>query len=132
MLIVALIIAVLALWYVWKNQNDDYMETDPTVVRLKRKLMGTFPQLANVRMIKSDASYTINKSKIYLCTEFGGKRYDDNMLTYVILHELAHVETPEIGHGPAFMKAFNGLLAIAAANGLWDPNEPRIEKYCKS
>jgi len=131
-IIAVLIISLFALWYIWKNRQDYYMEMDPVVVRLKTKLLPTFPQLALVKMIKSDASYTIDKRKIYLCTEYNGTLYDDNMLTYVILHELAHVLTPEIGHGAEFMKTFSRLLTVAKTNGLWDENKPRIENYCKA
>jgi hypothetical protein len=131
-MVILLFISIFALWYVWKNQQDDYMETDPVVVRFKSKLVPTFPQLASVKMLKANSSYTIDKRKIYLCTEYNGTVYDDNMLTYVTLHDLAHVMTPEIGHGEKFMEMFSKLLTIAKKNNLWDSTQPRIENYCKS
>ena len=131
MLIIALFLSGFALWYVMKVRYEEYMEADPVVVRLKNKLEQYFPEMKRVRIMKGDSSYTINKHKIYLCTEHKGERYDDNMLTYVILHELAHAETTEIGHGPKFMATFNRLLKRASGLGLWDPNKPRVENYCK-
>lgn len=121
-----------SLWYIWKTRHDDYMERDPLIVNLKTLLLPTFPELSLVKMMKSDASYTINKSKIYLCTEHNGQQYDDNMLIYVILHELAHVLTREIGHGPEFMAKFDSLLTRGTVARLYDPLKPRIQNYCKN
>lgn len=133
MLIVLIVfIAVLIGWYVLSERYEYYMENDPDIVRLKLMLYPVFPEIDYVRIIKStDASYTIDKSKIYLCTEHNGERYDDNMMTYVILHELAHTLTAEIGHGVEFRQTFETLLSKAQRNGLYDPNRPRVENYCK-
>jgi predicted metal-dependent hydrolase len=110
---------------------ENYLENEDTIVRLKALLVPVFPELLHVKLMKSDASYTINKQKIYLCTESDGEVYDDNMLTYVILHELAHTLCPEIGHGKQFQKIFASLLARAVNHNLFDPNIPRAENYCK-
>ena len=40
-----------------------------------------------------------------------GKYYDDNMLNYVALHELAHVLCDEIGHTDKFYAIFDELRA---------------------
>jgi predicted metal-dependent hydrolase len=56
--------------------------------------------------------------------------YDDNMLTYVILHELAHVETRELGHGSEFIEKFEELLERAEKFGIWIRDKPRVENYC--
>lgn len=114
------------------NKRDEYMEMDPVIVLLKDRLIYTFPELNNVKLMKGTSSYTINKYKIYICTEHNGVQYDTNMLTYVILHELAHVMTPEIGHGQDFVVQFNKLLDRAYFAGLYDPNKPRVENYCKT
>jgi predicted metal-dependent hydrolase len=133
MLILALIVFItIVLSYIWRVISDNLNSVDPTIVRLKQKLIPMFPELARLLVIKSDASYTLNKNKIYLCTEHASEKYDDNMLTYVLLHELAHVKTPTIGHGQEFMKTFNSLLKTASESGLWDPNKPRVKDYCSS
>lgn len=121
-----------AIWYIVKMRYEHFLESDPTVVRLKNRLIPAFPQLIGLKVMKGDSSYTINKSKIYLCTEFDGVKYDDNMMTYVILHELAHTMTPEIGHGKDFQAVFFNLLKRAETAGLFDPKKPRIENYCKA
>lgn len=122
---------LIILWYMFKTTQESYLSNDDTVIRLKNKLMPVFPELGNVKLLKSDASYTINKEKIYLCTESDGEIYDDNMLTYVILHELAHTLCPEIGHGSRFQKIFSSLLSRAQNHRLYDPSLPRVENYCK-
>lgn len=130
-ILLILFILLLFLWYVFHVKYENYLENEDTIVRLKNRLIPAFPELMNVKLMKSDASYTINKQKIYLCTESDGEIYDDNMLTYVILHELAHTLCPEIGHGKQFQRIFGSLLARAANHNLFDPNMPRVENYCK-
>jgi predicted metal-dependent hydrolase len=109
---------------------DDKMEMDPTVIRLKNKLLPTFPELRNVKLMKGSESATINKYRVYLCTDYDGKSYDDNMLTYVLLHELAHVLTPEIGHGTTFRTTFEQLLTRAKQANLYDPKAIKPSNYC--
>ena len=90
-LIILLFISFALCWKFFENEYESYLENEPTIVRLKNKLIPYFPEISYIRMMKGDSSYTINKQKIYICTESGGDTYDDNMLTYVILHELAHL-----------------------------------------
>lgn len=129
-IILPLLIIIVCLWYIIKSRHDDFLETDPTVVRLKKRLMAVFPELNQVKLMKGDSSYTINKYRVYICTEYDGEKYNDNMLIYVILHELAHVITTEIGHGEMWRANFRKLLDRAIAAGLYDPKIPRVEQYC--
>lgn len=115
-----------------KDRYELYLENDPDVQRLKNNLLPAFPELNNLKIMKGDSSYILNKSKIYLCTEYNGTKYDDNMMTFVILHELAHALTHEIGHGDEFQNNFSRLLERAKIYNLFDPNKPRVEKYCTS
>lgn len=124
------IIVGFSLWYVWKCIEDDRMERDPTVVRLKQMLIPTFPEIKNVKVMKGSSSYTVDKNKVYICTDYDNQKYDDNMLIYVMLHELAHVITPEIGHGKTFMDNFDELLQRATDAKLYDPELPKVKNYC--
>lgn len=130
MYVIVIFILFVAIWYILRNMYDDKMEKDPTIVRLKAKLVKTFPELANIKLMRGTESATINKYRVYLCTDYAGVKYDDNMLTYVLIHELAHVLTPEIGHGTQFFKKFNELLTRAANAGVYSPNMKRPNNYC--
>jgi len=120
---------VWAITLVYKKQ-ESCLENDYTIKRLKNKLIPIFPELRYVKLMRGTTSYTINKSKIYICIESKGVLYDDNMLIYVILHELAHVLCLEIGHSAQFQIIFKSLLLRAEFYGLYDPTKPRPTDYC--
>lgn len=110
---------------------ESYAEFEPTVVRIRELLLPYFPELARVKLYRGDASYTLNKSKIFICTKMGGETYDDNMLVYVTLHELAHTLCKSVGHTNEFADVFGNLLRRAEKVGVFDPEKPRVENYCK-
>ena len=63
-------------------------------------------------------SYSVNKGeKVYLCLRQrdGGNEtlMEENVMVFVALHEMAHVITPTIGHGPDFWNNFGWLLKQA-------------------
>ncbi len=128
--IIAIFLVCFAVWYILRNVYEDYMSKDSTILRIRSKLISTFPELNFVKIMKGSESTTINKHRIYLCTEYKGVKYDDNMLTYVLLHELAHVKTPEIGHGIAFKLQFETLLKKAEESGLYNPLTYKPQNYC--
>lgn len=130
-MVVLLFLAFMTAWYLIQTHREFYLENEPTVVKIRNKLLPVFPEIKFVKMLKGTSSYTINKQKIYLCTETKGQVYDDNMLIYVTLHELAHTMCPEIGHGKQFHSIFQSLLDRAERHGLFDPKKPRVENYCK-
>jgi hypothetical protein len=89
--------------------------------------------LKDLVMVEDSESYTINKRVIHLCTRDprNGKRYDKNTLMFVVLHELAHVLCPEIGHTNNFLNINTALLQYAASHGFYDPTKPFIKNYCQ-
>ena len=129
-MIIVLFILGFSIWYILRNMYDDKMEKDPTIQKLKTRLSGTFPELNKVKLMKGSESATINKYRIYLCTDFNGETYDTNVLTYVLLHELAHVITPEIGHGDTFKDNFKKLLSRAVRANLYDADTQIPVDYC--
>jgi hypothetical protein len=63
-------------------------------------------------------SYSINKGeKIHLCLrQREGENetlVDENVMVFVALHEMSHVITPSLGHGPDFWNNFGWLLKQA-------------------
>ena len=62
-----------------------------------------------------------------------GEFYDTNTITYVALHELAHVITRADGdesHGDEFKGNFARLLKEAQAKGVYDARKPIPLTYC--
>ena len=89
--------------------------------------------IADIPITEDGQSYTINKQEIYLCLRDEKNRvyYNDNMLVYVLLHELSHVLCKSIGHTEEFHAIFDQLLQEAVAEGIYNDSEPPSEDYCK-
>jgi hypothetical protein len=69
-------------------------------------------------------SYSVNKGeKIHLCLrQREGQNeslVDENVMMFVALHEMAHVVTPSMGHGPDFWNNFAWLLKQSEGQGLY-------------
>lgn len=68
-------------------------------------------------------SYSVNKGeKVVLCIRTRDKReaiIDENIVTFVAIHELAHIQTKSIGHTDEFWNNFKFLLKNAIKNGLY-------------
>jgi len=80
-------------------------------------------------------SYTVNKGdEIALClrSKQTGKFHDINLVTYVVLHELAHVACPEIDHTDLFKKIFIFFLEIAVSIDIYKKVDYKIhpQEYC--
>jgi hypothetical protein len=72
-------------------------------------------------------SYSVNKGQsIVLCLRSKdaegrlGRVQDLNTLTYVVIHELAHLSTDEIGHTKEFWDNFRFLLEEAVGIGVYE------------
>lgn len=131
--LVVMILLVIGLLVVFTHLHEKSLAEDVDISRLREKLVPVFPELNKVKMMRGNSSYTINKYRVFICLRDKKTNviYDDNMLVYVILHELAHAECPEIGHTELFKKIFFNLLDRAEAHGLYDPSLPRPNDYCK-
>ena len=87
-----------------KNKEEFTTEINPSISDILRALK-------SITLHEGEDTYTINKSKTYVClTDENGEEYDTHTLIYVILHELAHVLCDEIGHTEKFYKIFNNIL----------------------
>lgn len=87
--------------------------------------------LNEISLFKGNKSYTINKEQIYMCLkDEKNNYYDDNMLIYVLIHEIAHSICDEIGHTNKFHRIFDALLAKAEEMNIYDSTQPLIRNYC--
>lgn len=113
---------------------DRLARTRAKLIRLMRDLKQTHPDKPLVaQMLRNfdadpsrfsestpDATYTsysVNKGeKVYMCIRQRNEReelVDENVITFVALHELAHIGTHEIGHTPLFWNNFGWILKRA-------------------
>lgn len=79
------------------------------------------------------AGQTVDKRIIQLCLyDTYGRLLDVNTSTFVLLHELAHVCTTEVGHTDAFWKTFKFLIhcAMEARVYMYTDYDIFPETYC--
>ena len=105
--------------------------------KILKKLMPHLPEdqqqkLSMIKLQPSKKSYTIDKHHVHLCISNpeSGKYYDNNILTYVLLHEIAHIFCDEEGHTNKFLKIYNKLIDIATEIKIYDPDKPLPKTYC--
>lgn len=81
-------------------------------------------------------AYSENKGeKMAFCVtkkKNGTKLIDENTLTFVAIHELAHVGTKSVGHKDEFWDNFKFLLENAKEIGVYTPQDykKKPEEYC--
>ena len=119
--------------------------------KLVKHMKGAYPERDNVnRMVENfnpkkiyetlptstHTAYSENKGeKMAFCVtkkKNGTKLIDENTLTFVAIHELAHIATKSIGHKDEFWNNFKFLLEEAQKIGIYSPvdykNKP--QEYC--
>lgn len=130
-LIAALILIVCLGYLVFTQLAEEFEGVDPVIEQLQARLATVVPEAAQVRVVEGDKSYTLNKSRIYLCVrDASGQYYHEHILMYVLVHELAHVMCPDVGHTPLFKEINNALLERVIAAGLYNPRTPIPKDYC--
>jgi hypothetical protein len=86
--------------------------------------------------LESDAAYVLNKQDMSFCLQDGpdpGSRTkttsfeDTNLITYVGIHELAHIMSEENGHGSEFIDNFEYLLNYSKNISYTNPFNGKIE-----
>lgn len=79
-------------------------------------------------------SYTINKGEeMALCLRSkNGTLHDINLITYVVLHELAHIACPEIDHTELFKKIFKFFIEVAVQINIYTNVNYKLDpvEYC--
>lgn len=101
---------------------------------IKNKLINIDVRASDKKFyIHNEESFTLGKNEIYMCVkDSNGQYYDDNILMYIALHELAHSLIPEdtSHHPPQFDDMFKKLKQKAIYLGLYDPSVPFPSEYC--
>jgi len=115
------------------NITEGFKKEDPKLQHLKSYIAQVRPDMIDrIVLLEDTKSYTINKKKIYMCLrDENGDYYHDNMLLFVVLHELAHVLCDEIGHTDKFQQIFQVLLDDAVKLGIYDPEIEPVQNYCE-
>jgi len=124
---------------VLKYMREKYMR--PGASKLHREITSNMLYNYNPEVIVentpggSDTSYTINKGRrMYVCIRDGaGKLLDPHTVTFVVLHELAHIgHYYGWGHGQSYWEVFKFVLTNAAESGVHQPVNYRYtpRKYC--
>ena len=137
---ILIIIGLVFVGYVLVKIKENLLPYDPKIDDLKRKLLLVHPKANSIVFYHDKKSYTINKQEMYLCIkDEKGEYYEENMLMYAALHELAHVLCDEIGHTPKYWAMFDDVLQKASktidpktGKPVYDPNGKIDSSYCES
>lgn len=100
---------------------------DERVIRMNKRLKKT--RLQETISKPDESSYTINKGQIMsFCLRHKNdkkketdKFHRENVLIFVIIHELAHVMSITEGHGKEFMDNFRFILRECVKAGIYNP-----------
>jgi hypothetical protein len=131
--IVLFVIVIILSYFCLMNITERFKKEDPKLGHLRSYVAQIRPDIVErIDILEDSKSYTINKKKIYMCLrDENGEYYHDNMLLFVILHELAHVLCDEIGHTAKFQQIFQQLLEEASNAGIYDPDIEPVHNYCE-
>ena len=135
-----IVIVIIVLFFVIKKVKENLFPYDPKIDDLRRKLLMVHPKANQIKFYHDKKSYTINKKEIYLCIkDENGEYYDENMLMYAALHELAHVLCDEIGHTDKYWAIFDDILEQASkiidsktGKPIYNPKGKINPDYCES
>jgi hypothetical protein len=150
--IIAIVLALLLIlstsWVIYKQIQEHYTKDDPKLKEMKKIFEDFFKQdrywnapldmlnktniMEEIEMYRGNKSYTINKEKIYICLkDENGNYFNNNMLIYVIAHEISHVICTEIGHTELFQNIFEELLQELTKAKIYNPSIPIDQNYCE-
>ena len=104
------------------SQHNPYLKEVVSIIKNKMTDPEILKALNSVTFHEGEDSYTINKKKTYVClTDENGEYYSHHTLTYVILHEMAHVASNGYGHGDEFWNIFKQILVEATESNIYEP-----------
>lgn len=116
MILLLIIIFIVVIGFT-NTSKDPYLESfKPQLTKILNK---TGAYLINeplpIHIVKSrDRTYTINKQKIYIVLEKpNGEKYNRDTLLFVLLHEIAHILSPDEHHTQEFHRIEKRLHSAA-------------------
>ena len=126
-ILIIVVIVCIGLWAAYKQVKEHYAQDDPKLQELQKIFTDFFNSKSDweppldmlnkrhvmdeVKLYRGEKSYTINKEKIFLCMkDRKGQYYSNNILIYVLGHEIAHSLCDEVGHTEKFHIIFEALL----------------------
>jgi len=116
------------------RQCGEKYPDNPNVTRLVEGFSET--RISETLPTSEHTAYSENKGeKIAFCvdkTKGGTQLIDLNTLTFVAIHELAHIMTASEGHKQIFWENFKFLLDNAVKTGIYNPNDYKKAptEYC--
>lgn len=134
-----------------KEAADVLAKLNKKLQKLINEMKSMYPEDEDVRRLANNynpdnlsegtdesnyTSYSVNKGEqIVFCLrsrDGRNKLVPMNVLTYVAIHELAHLMTKEIGHPPVFWKNFKRLLVVAVEKNIYQKTDysSKPTKYC--
>ena len=146
----AFLIPSICVFYIHeRTKKENYLRSDPKLLNILEKFEKFFKKdtywshpltklndndlMNNITFYRGNKSYTINKEIVYICLkDEKGEYYNENMLIYVIAHEIAHVLCDEIGHTDAFFEIFDDLINELSKEGIYNPSIPILKTYCEN
>lgn len=114
--------------------KEEYPERKKYIEQLKKRIKGVI--ISESPTNSEYVSYSVDKGEeISLCLrskKILEKFHDINLVMYVVLHELAHVGTPEIGHTSLFKENFAFFAEYAVKKGLYKKIDFEMDptEYC--
>jgi hypothetical protein len=96
----------------------------PQIQRLVRNFRANPERLLEATPDADHTSYSVNKGeRVHLCLRqregSNEQLVNDNVMMFVAIHEMAHMITATIGHGPDFWNNFGFLLKEAEQQGIY-------------
>ena len=106
-----------------------YLREDKLIVDVKKNISKVLPSVQDLHIYEGDSPRVVGKKTIYLkLYDSEGDPYDLNTLTYVCLHEIAHIlcdVTDTTGvHSPEFYRIFDKLVSMCTKEGVFNPSVP--------
>jgi hypothetical protein len=130
-IVLAILLICFIIYSIFFQVKENMKQNDPVLKELVEMIKPLHPIVKDIEFYEDNRSYTINKEKVYMCLkDKEGEYYHRNFLLMVLIHEISHVLTPEIGHTDLFNEIFQDLLAKATELGIYNPSIPMIQDYC--